>query len=58
MNWKAVGKGFLFGLKVAGQLVTLGVIHGKAGKIITIIEQTEQAVETAKAEPAHPSEHN
>lgn len=48
MNWKAVGKGVVFGIKVAGKLVALGVIHGKAGKIIETTQKIEQAIEDAK----------
>lgn len=51
MNWTAVAKGFVFGLKVAGKLVTLGIIHGKAEKIVTTTQKIEQAIEEAKAEP-------
>ena len=49
MNWKAIGKGFLFGLKVASKLVALGVIHGKSEKIIETAQKIEQAIEDAKA---------
>ena len=51
MNWKAVGKGFVFGLKVAGKLVTLGVIHGKGEKIVGTIQKIDQAIDEARQEP-------
>lgn len=51
MNWRAIGKGFLFGLKVAGKLVSLGVIHGKAEKIVETAQKIEQAIDDAKATP-------
>lgn len=49
MNWKAIGKGFVFGIKVAGKLVTLGVIHGKSEKIVETAQKIEQAIDEAKA---------
>ena len=51
MNWRAIGRGFVFGLKVAGKLVTLGIIHGKAGKIVEVTQKIEQAIDEARAEP-------
>lgn len=51
IHWRAVGRGFVFGLKVAGKLVTLGVIHGKGEKIIGTIQKIEEAIEDAKATP-------
>lgn len=48
MNWPAIGRGFLFGLKVAGKLVTLGVIHGKGEKIVDVITKIDSAIEDAK----------
>ncbi len=52
IKWSAVGKGLLFGLKVAGKLVALGVIHGKTPEqIVTTAQKIEQAIEDAKAQP-------
>lgn len=51
INWKAVGKGLLLGLKVAGNLVTLGVLHGKSEKIVETAQKIEQAIEEARTTP-------
>ena len=50
MNWKATWHGILFGFRVAGKLVTLGVISGKPKKVIETGEKVIQAIDEAKAE--------
>lgn len=54
MNWKAIGHGVLFGFKVAGQLVSLGVIHGKPEKVVETGQKIIQAIEDAKKPTSQP----
>lgn len=49
MNWKALGRGIQVGLKVAVELVTLGVIKGKGKTAIDTADKIEKAIEKAKA---------
>ncbi len=51
MNWKATWHGILFGFKVAGKLVALGVVSGKAKTVIETGEKVIQAIDEAKASP-------
>lgn len=51
MNWKAIGRGLQVGLRVAVELVTLGVIKGKGKTAIETADKIEQAIEKAKAKP-------
>lgn len=51
MNWKAIGRGMQIGLKVAVELVTLGLIKGNGKTVIDTADKIEKAIEKAKATP-------
>lgn len=54
MNLKAIGRGIQMGLKVAVELVTMGVIKGKGKTAIETADKIDKAIEKAKAQPATP----
>lgn len=44
MNWKAIARGIRVGLNVAVHLASLGLVKGKAAKVIDVADKVDAIV--------------